>query len=181
MERKTLSKKLRFEIFKRDQFTCQYCGNHPPNVILECDHIQPHSKGGKDVESNLITSCFACNRGKSNSLLEQVLPSIDEKKIQANEKHEQLKAYQRLQRLIEKRLNKDEDYISDVYSMYFDDYVLNEKFKRASLRGFISKLPLLEVEEAMHRACEKINDSERAIRYFCGICWNKINKTNPWK
>ena len=51
----TVSKKLRFEIFKRDNFTCRYCGKKTPEVVLEIDHIIPKSKKGKDDESNLIT------------------------------------------------------------------------------------------------------------------------------
>lgn len=61
MDRKPLSKKTRFEVFKRDQFTCQYCGNKPPNTTLEIDHIKAVSKGGNDEIINLITSCFDCN------------------------------------------------------------------------------------------------------------------------
>ena len=37
-ERKPLSKKIRFEVFKRDAFTCQYCGQMAPDVLLEVDH-----------------------------------------------------------------------------------------------------------------------------------------------
>ena len=65
-KRNSLSKKLRFEVFKRDKFTCQYCGEKAPNVVLEVDHITPVSKKGTDELFNLITSCFDCNRGKSN-------------------------------------------------------------------------------------------------------------------
>ncbi len=63
-ERKGLSKKTRFEVFKRDHFKCQYCGKNAPDVILEVDHIKPVSKGGTNGILNLITSCFDCNRGK---------------------------------------------------------------------------------------------------------------------
>lgn len=63
-KRKPISKKLRFEIFKRDKFTCQYCGKMAPDVVLEVDHIKPVCKGGTNDELNLITSCFECNRGK---------------------------------------------------------------------------------------------------------------------
>lgn len=44
-ERKTISKKTRFEVFKRDSFTCQYCGRTAPDVILEIDHINPVNNG----------------------------------------------------------------------------------------------------------------------------------------
>ena len=45
-DRKDISKKTRFEIFKRDSFTCQYCGRKAPDVLLVIDHIEPVSKGG---------------------------------------------------------------------------------------------------------------------------------------
>lgn len=38
-KRRTISKKKRFEVFKRDMFTCVYCGCKPPDVILEIDHV----------------------------------------------------------------------------------------------------------------------------------------------
>ena len=62
-------KKLRFEILKRDNFTCQYCGRKSPDVILQIDHIIPKSKNGKDNKDNLITACFDCNSGKKDVLL----------------------------------------------------------------------------------------------------------------
>jgi len=67
-----ISKGLRFDIFRRDKFTCQYCGRKPPDVILEVDHITPASKGGGDEPENLITSCFDCNRGKGKKLLKTI-------------------------------------------------------------------------------------------------------------
>ena len=64
-----ISKKERYEIFKRDNFTCQYCGMSAPDVILEVDHINPLCNGGNDNFMNLVTSCRACNRGKSGIAL----------------------------------------------------------------------------------------------------------------
>lgn len=65
-ERKPISKRMRFEVFKRDSFTCQYCGRKAPDAILHIDHIEPVSRGGKTVLMNLITACDQCNSGKSN-------------------------------------------------------------------------------------------------------------------
>jgi hypothetical protein len=59
-----ITKKNRFEVFKRDNFQCQYCGRDSPEIVLEIDHIEPKSKGGTDDIFNLITSCYDCNRGK---------------------------------------------------------------------------------------------------------------------
>lgn len=60
----TIGQRLRFEVFKRDKFTCQYCGQQAPDVILNCDHIKPLVDGGETDLLNLITSCRACNGGK---------------------------------------------------------------------------------------------------------------------
>lgn len=65
-----LSGQNRFEILKRDNFTCQYCGKKGPEVELQLDHVTPLSKGGKTIESNLLTSCSECNKGKGNVGLE---------------------------------------------------------------------------------------------------------------
>ena len=64
MAREPISKKLRFEIFKRDSFACQYCGKKAPEVVLQCDHIKPVADGGTNDILNLITSCVDCNFGK---------------------------------------------------------------------------------------------------------------------
>jgi hypothetical protein len=64
--------KLRFEVFKRDNFTCQYCGrNVKENGIKLCvDHVIPVSKGGQTISDNLTTACYDCNLGKKDILLE---------------------------------------------------------------------------------------------------------------
>ena len=64
IKRKVFSKQERFQIFERDNFTCQYCGRKPPEVQLEVDHIVPLAKDGTNDEINLITACRDCNRGK---------------------------------------------------------------------------------------------------------------------
>ena len=68
-KRKVLSPKIRFEIFKRDRFTCQYCGRKAPHVELQVDHIIPISQGGSNDFSNLVTSCTDCNLGKLDTNL----------------------------------------------------------------------------------------------------------------
>ena len=63
--RKPISKKLRFEVLKRDSFTCQYCGARAPDAILVVDHITPVASGGESDILNLITACRDCNAGKA--------------------------------------------------------------------------------------------------------------------
>lgn len=62
VERKNIPNYIRFQVFKRDKFTCQYCGRS--GVELEVDHITPVASGGTNDIDNLITACKDCNRGK---------------------------------------------------------------------------------------------------------------------
>ena len=66
-KRKPLPASLRWEILKRDNFTCTACGasrERDKRVRLHVDHIHPVSKGGTDDPSNLRTLCGRCNWGK---------------------------------------------------------------------------------------------------------------------
>lgn len=67
--RKAIGKKLRFEILKRDKFTCRYCGDKAPDVILHIEHIIPVVEGGTNDVQNLVASCASCNLGKGKRLL----------------------------------------------------------------------------------------------------------------
>lgn len=60
-----IGKRLRFEILKRDGFTCRYCGAKGGEVKLQVDHIKPRALGGSDHPDNLIAACKGCNVGKS--------------------------------------------------------------------------------------------------------------------
>jgi hypothetical protein len=60
-----LSKRTRFEVFKRDKFTCQYCGRKAPDVLLQADHVIARANGGADDLMNLVTAGDGCNQGKS--------------------------------------------------------------------------------------------------------------------
>lgn len=60
--------KLRFEVFRRDNWQCRYCGRAAKDgAVLEPDHVIPRSRGGRDVATNLVTACEACNSGKSDT------------------------------------------------------------------------------------------------------------------
>ena len=60
----------KFQVFMRDNFTCQYCGRTPQDGIkLVLDHIKPLKRGGKNKMENSITSCKECNTLKNKSML----------------------------------------------------------------------------------------------------------------
>lgn len=62
-----VTKRLRYEILRRDQHTCRYCGQAAPDVKLTIDHVIPTALGGTDDPTNLVTACTDCNNGKSAS------------------------------------------------------------------------------------------------------------------
>jgi hypothetical protein len=62
-----VSKRLRYEILRRDNHACRYCGAHAPDVELAVDHVVPIALGGTDEPTNLVTACRPCNAGKSAS------------------------------------------------------------------------------------------------------------------
>jgi len=96
----TVGKKLRFEVFKRDSFTCQYCGKSAPDVILHADHIHPKSKGGLDDITNLVTSCADCNLGKGARELsdDSVIKKQQAQLEQLQERREQIEMMMSWQR-----------------------------------------------------------------------------------
>lgn len=61
-----VTKRTRFEVLRRDEHTCQYCGAKAPEVILHIDHVMPVALGGDDKPSNLLTACSTCNSGKAS-------------------------------------------------------------------------------------------------------------------
>ena len=58
----------RFNVFLRDAFACQYCGDRFPTQDLTFDHVVPRSRGGKTTWSNVVTACSCCNLQKGNRL-----------------------------------------------------------------------------------------------------------------
>jgi 5-methylcytosine-specific restriction endonuclease McrA len=62
----------RRNVFLRDDYTCQYCGQRFEPKHLTCDHIVPKSKGGITGWTNIVTSCIYCNLKKADKLPEEV-------------------------------------------------------------------------------------------------------------
>lgn len=149
-ERKALSKRLRFEVFKRDSFKCQYCGKSAPDVVLHVDHIEPVSKGGDNDIMNLITSCQACNLGKSNIELDDDSAVVKRKK-QADELQERR---EQMRLMIEWQMGLSEinemavDELGALWESLAPGYILSERGK-ATLRTWCNKYKFEEIVTAM--------------------------------
>ncbi len=55
----------RRNLFKRDRYTCQYCGAQPGTHELTIDHVVPRSRGGVSAWENCVLACVGCNRRKA--------------------------------------------------------------------------------------------------------------------
>lgn len=178
-ERKPLSKRVRFEVFKRDEFACQYCGRHPPDVVLECDHVTAIANGGTDVEENLITACLDCNRGKSDVPLSSAPKSLSQKAAEVEEMEAQLAGYRDIMRARADRIEQD---AFDIAAMLLfvpegKNFSVDRRWLH-SIKTFNSRLPLHEVREAAETAqafASRWSDYRRFL-YFCKVCWNKIKE-----
>lgn len=65
--RKAISRRLRYEILRRDNYTCRYCGLKASETELTVDHVKPTALGGTDDPTNLVACCKDCNSGKTSS------------------------------------------------------------------------------------------------------------------
>ena len=185
-ERKAISKKKRFEVFKRDKFTCQYCGRKAPDVILEVDHIKPVSKGGNNGILNLITSCRDCNRGKGKVLLsinEEVLKQQNQLQDLA-EKREQMEMLMQWRNELANFENSQAQELSE-YIGKLTGYVCNDSGK-ADLKKLIYRFLFPEVVEAIDISFSRYFHTgntrswEHAFSKIGGVCYNR-RKQNEYE
>ena len=168
--------KIRFEVFKRDGFTCRYCGGTTPSVVLEVDHIIPVVEGGDDAQENLATSCFMCNRGKGRVLLDDNAPveDIHERTILLLERERQLREYNEVRRSIRTREDND---VTDLLVFWYElvpEIGSNnpQPPQTPSLRRFLRELSVEDIKDAMEIAVNKVG-VWKAAKYTYGILHNQ--------
>jgi 5-methylcytosine-specific restriction endonuclease McrA len=62
-------KLTRREVFRRDNYTCQYCGRRVNDLTI--DHVIPRHMGGKHTWTNVVTACAQCNHRKGGRTVEE--------------------------------------------------------------------------------------------------------------
>lgn len=177
-KRTAISKTLRFEIFKRDKFTCQYCGSHAPDVILEVDHIIPVSKGGTNELLNLVTSCRDCNRGKTNrQLSDNSAVKIQKQQLDAQqERREQLEMMLQWRNELDKEIEIEIDAIHSLFKRE-TKWGLND-FGRKDIRKLIMRFGFMEVYDATEISLLKYYKGTESTWNYAfdkigGICYNR--------
>ena len=171
-----LSKTLRFQVMRRDSFTCQYCGGRPPDASLCIDHVVPAALGGADHPSNLLTSCSDCNSGKAATPpdAEQVAQVAESNRAFADamaqlakEAHEPPPETDRFfAEWARWRRHRDDDPIRlpanwhQSVLVWLDRGLVHEDFRMA-------------IERSMRTP--HVADGEK-FRYMAGICWNILRE-----
>ena len=150
--RKPIPKRLRFEVFKRDKFMCQYCGALATAKILHCDHVVPVAEGGETTLLNLTTACKDCNLGKGARLLsdDTVLSKQHAQLADLEERRQQLEMMRQWREELEKHAISEVDILVDAIGSR-SEWTPGD-VGRNTLRRLIKKHGLVEVLEAAGEA-----------------------------
>jgi len=170
--RKQIGKRLRFEIFKRDNFTCQYCGGHPPAVILHVDHILAVANGGGNDAENLVTACQDCNLGKSAVPLSVKPKTLESAALEAREAAAQVREHAKMVAAARDAMEAVCWEIAEVIHRGAGDGWSADKF--SGVKGFVKRIGYAETLKAAHIAADRYHEGPRRFKYFCGICWNRV-------
>jgi hypothetical protein len=147
--RVAIPKRVRFDVFKRDKFTCQYCGKAAPDIVLHCDHIEPVATGGQNDLLNLITSCVDCNLGKGAVPLSSSATLDKQREVLADLEERRQQIEMMLQWRNELR-NLDDDVVSRLCSKILDATGIEPNENgRALMRRWVNKYGASEILAAI--------------------------------
>lgn len=170
-----VSKRLRFEILRRDNHTCHYCGRRPPEIELTIDHVVPRALGGTDEAKNLVASCKECNGGKTSIAPDS--PLVDAVDADA----------ERWSAAVQAAINKvhaDHEAVQEYRSQFLQAWnsyrppVPLDMVWRNTIDSFYGRgLPIEFLIDAMGYAMSRPKVTlDNKFRYLCGIAWNKVSE-----
>jgi len=176
-----VSKRLRYEVFRRDNFTCRYCGAKPPEAQLRPDHVVPVALGGTDDPSNLATSCEACNSGKTSTtpdapLVADVSADALRWSRALTEAAVQMRA--ELAGQVERHEKFDQWWRNWTHGGGKKLPIPRPDDWRSSVDGFLEAgLPLDILGWCMEKAMRNSKVApDQTWRYMCGIAWRKVTE-----
>ena len=173
------SKRLRFEILRRDNHACRYCGATAPDAKLTVDHVMPEALGGSDEPTNLVTACSDCNSGKSS-----VPPDAP---ILADVEADALRwarAMQHVAAIGAQEIEARHEIVAWFknlwegwrYGPHNEPIPAPDGFD-AVLKFFDAGLTEVEIEDLVRVAMQATHVPPAATwRYFCGCCWRRIRE-----
>lgn len=169
-----VSRRLRFEILKRDSHLCRYCGAKAPDVPLTVDHVVPVALGGSDDPTNLVTACKDCNSGKSSTSPDA--PVVADVDLTAKRYAAAIVRVGQARRLEREALTKLVDAVFDEFAGHGlttrdIDLAAEETLARFVEAG-------LEWDDLKYyvRVTAGAYGIGNVWRYFCGCCWTEIRR-----
>jgi len=165
-------KSVRFEVFKRDGFRCRYCGSGPMGEPLTIDHVLPKSKGGGDGAANLVTACWSCNSGKSNTLLSEtkLAKAIPAKALK--EQARQLRAMLAAQQEVQEARDDIAEWYADLWRTHVGDDPPKSLYRQ--FNAIAARYPMAWSVQAMEAvSIRDIRDAIDQAKYFYG-CIRKM-------
>jgi hypothetical protein len=161
-----VSKTTRYEVLKRDNHTCRYCGATAPDVVLTVDHVTPTALGGSDDPSNLVAACKDCNAGKASTV-----PGSD---VVEDVKNTDIRWANAIARAAEIRAGERE--LETEYVSRFDHIWcrwMPDNYGDTLIQMRAAGLPVEEMVDAAAIALTNRGIDDR-WRYFCGVAWRKV-------
>lgn len=177
-----VSTRTRFEVFKRDKFTCQYCGQKAPDVILHVDHIVAKNNGGSDGILNLATSCDGCNFGKSDiPLSDNVVLNRQRKQLEeTQEKRNQIRMIAEWQNGLIDTENEEVEVINEMIGELISCHLTTFGLKTA--KRLVRKHGFEGVLSAVREVCTtgaKTDDVLKSVEKK--LCYEKMVRDDPRK
>lgn len=174
-----VSKRLRFEILRRDNHTCQLCGGSAPEVRLTVDHVIPVTLGGPDAAENLQAACVDCNAGKSSVPADA--PMVATVNEAAKRYRAAIMATSEVFTHEVEELQAERDTFEGSWlawtNPYGDTYPMPGNWE-ATVDRFMS----LGMTQTLLAECVRIAMSKQGLtpdvkfRYFCGVAWGKVRE-----
>jgi hypothetical protein len=176
--RKGIPKGIRFDVFKRDSFKCQFCGATAPDVLLEVDHLHPVARGGSNDITNLITACQPCNSGKSDKTLDEntTLAKARNQLEQLQERRDQLEMMMGWMEGLRELKEDALDRISSYWHALTPGFTINQN-GRNDLQKWVRQFNVEEICHAMDVAAEqylRFQDDGRVTSESWGEAFSKI-------
>ena len=175
----TLSRRLRFEILRRDNYTCRYCGASAPDAKLTVDHVIPVALGGGDEPNNLVTACAPCNAGKSSIPADAaIVEDVDATALLFAKAIERATEQRRatLTDLAEKCAAFDRIWV--LWKNPSEEPMPRPDGWRSSIEQFLAlSLDMDDLRWAVETTMAAYGVYNANLwRYFCGVCWNEIGR-----
>lgn len=175
-----VGKRMRFEVLRRDNHTCRYCGAHAPDVELAVDHVIPEALGGATVPENLTTACVDCNAGKAS--IGPDAPIVDDV---AQDSFRWQRAIRDAADQIAAGVDAENEKIGRFDEVWCgwhvghdpDAHVPRSSNWRQTVLGFYrSGLPEVQIFELVRVSMESTAAVENKWRYYCGCVRNAVRQ-----